>query len=235
MYSDQFDGLGIPKPFNNAQHTAVSVDGEYADWVHSPAAVECHKWIDLFNSEFKLEIGRPALRVCKLRGACGYYRRDHNELGIKNEIAIDTEHFYAGCESREAWLDVLDTIAHECLHFWEVAERLKQGRKEPSGNYHTVVFRRKAESLGLLIDERGVSLGIVPGSPFIRLLEEHQVDVSHIEPPAQLPSRTTARTKLKLWQCCCSPPVKLRIGQSDPPPPYCTGCNTLYVLQSPSG
>lgn len=218
---------------NDQIRIAVASTGSNGDWVHSPAAEECHKWIEVFNSRFKLEIGRPALRICKLRGACGYYQQSHNELGIKNEIAIDVNHFYDGVESQAAWLDVLDTLLHECLHFWEACERQRRGREEPSGNYHTVVFRKKAESLGLLVDKRGVSLGNVPDSPFMKLLEEFKVGVSNVKPPLNLPRKNAAKSKLKLWQCSCSPPVKIRIGRSSPPPLLCTGCNTLYQLQVP--
>lgn len=231
----------LPNPFrgklsvNDEIYAAIATDGECGDWQHSPAAGECHVWIERFNSQFKLEIGRPALRIAKLRGACGYFRYGHNDLGIKNEIAIDVRHFYGGVQSKGDWIDVLNTILHECLHFWEAAKRLKHGRKPPSGNYHTVVFRKKAESLGLLVDERGVSVGVIPNSPFLKLLDHYKVDTSYISPPEIQQFATVAATKLKLWECACNPPVKIRIGQTDPPPPLCTGCNTLYTLKPRAG
>lgn len=216
---------------NEAIHSAVVTDGECSDWKHSPAAAECHKWIERFNFRFKLEIGTPVLRIGKLRGRCGHFVYGHNDLGLKHEIAIDVRHFYRGVQSKQDWIDVLDTVLHECLHFFEYIERLKQGRKPPSGNYHTVVFRKKAESLGLLVDERGVSLGVIPNSPFTKLLDEYEVDTSSIQPPERPLRAAAAATKLRLWECHCNPPIKIRIGRTNPPPPLCTGCNTLYTLQ----
>ncbi|WP_160311479.1 SprT family zinc-dependent metalloprotease [Rhodopirellula islandica] len=171
---------------------------------------------------FNLKIGDPALCFLKLRGACGHYRLSRNGFGLNHEIAIDINHLNRGLQSPEGWIEVLRTLAHECIHHWE---HVQCGRNK-GGRYHTVVFRKKAEQMGLLVDERGYSLGIIPDSPFVALLEEYGVSVPQLAPILNTPAKT-APTKLKLWECKCALPFKLRIARSNPRV-RCEYCGRLF-------
>lgn len=193
------------------------------DWALADAAAVCQRWIDIFNFDLNLKIGSPALMIGRLRGRCGHFRFGHNSFGLKNEIAIDIRHLSAGLESRTAWIDVLDTLCHECLHYWEY---LHAGKKT-GGRYHTQVFRNKAESVGLLVDQNGISLGVEFNSPFTDLLKKHGVAVPEIGLPERCPD-STSPTRLKLWTCRCDRPYKLRIARPHPRI-RCDYCNSLFV------
>ena len=210
----------LSEPINAAlvQHQ-VSLE---AGWNLSTRIAELHTWAERMVLEFKLEIGRPALRVERLRRATlGHYCPGRNSFGLLDEIAIDHAHLAAG-----PWWQVLGTLAHELLHSWQT----RHG-KSGKGNYHNRQFRRRALDYGLVINSRGHTQFLSPPTAFFDLLKRHGVDVAAEEVPKlnlTAPLKNGPGSKLKLWVCAC--PVRVRVAI----PEFrarCVVCNTLFELQ----
>src|SRR5262249_49745415 len=128
-------------------------------WTYRELMEECHRWIGIFDDAFALRVPEISLGVDRLRSTCfGHFRRGHNAFGLKGEIVLNERHL-----RRPGW-QILGTLLHEMLHGWQQAHG-RPGRR----NHHNKEFRAKAESLGLLVDQRGYT-SYLPDSPFTRLL-----------------------------------------------------------------
>ena len=184
-------------------------------WDLAPIAQRLHEWAGRFISEFKLDIGVPALRIERLR-CLGYYDGAPNEFGLMHEIAIDKTHAL-----EDPLWSVLDSLLHECLHFWQEVHG-RPGRC----NYHNAEFRKKALELGLQIDQRGVGGAIGGDTAFWRLLSRYGIDQ-----PSDLtqPSRPTGPgSKLKLYECSCG--FKVRVARQGFRS-LCLNCNTEFIAK----
>ncbi len=170
------------------------------DWPFADGAARLHRWADLFNREFRLDLPVPAIAIARLRkGRNGQYRRGRNQLGLRHEIIIDEDHTRSSPTA-----EVLATLAHEMYHGWQEIH----GR--PSrGNHHNREFREKIKHIGIIVDQRGANLGYQRG-PFTRLLEREAIDISSLQMPDYtmlMPRSHSTRlgsSKLKLWTCGCT-------------------------------
>lgn len=116
---------------------------------------------------------------------------------------------------------VLGTLLHELLHGWQQANG-KPGRS----NYHNAQYRQKAQSLGLLVDEKGHT-NYEPESPFTQLLREYGVDLPAIElSVADTAPPTGGSSKLKKWTCGCT---NVRVAVADFHA-QCLRCGGLFCL-----
>lgn len=186
---------------------------EVADWEPQEWMSFLQTWAKKFNFEFKLEIPAVSLCIDRLRqNRLGHFRRGRNGFGLVGEIAINKLYLSESAthDPRDRW-QVLGTLLHELLHAWQEVHG-KPGKR----NYHNVEFRRKAATLGLLVDARGYT-EYIPDSPFFEKLEHGGIDfptreeLSKNQPVKQL----TGRSKLKKWSCRCTPPVNLRVAIVD--------------------
>lgn len=169
------------------------------EWSHRDLVVLLQKCSDLFIREFKLDVPGVVLRVDQLPRSCyGHFRRGHNGFGLKGEIAINSVYL----ADRELW-EVLGTLLHELLHVWQHAHG-----SPGSGKVHNAEFRRKAESLGLIIDARGVTLYAADG-PFQQLLRSHGLRVP--SEPRLARVRLRGQSKLKKWTCACGVNVRCAV------------------------
>lgn len=181
-----------PEPINDElkQH-ALGV----SDWAYARHVQVLHEWADRFNSRLELHVETPAIALDRLRGnVMGSYRRDRNSFGLHHEITVNTRHLQLPLA------ETLDTLLHELIHEWQLLHGYPG-----AGNYHNKQFRAKALSFGLLVDEWGRSLGVIPGA-FTQLLEEFGVDTTTLPPISEEPIRVRPRgeSKLKKWTCGCT-------------------------------
>jgi hypothetical protein len=181
-------------------YAALSEHQTAWDWEKQELFQELHRWAKLFADEFKLQIPQVAICVEPLnRRRYGHFRPGPNGFGLCSEIAINQRHL----GDRPFW-KTLGTLLHEELHAWQQVH----GRPGQN-NYHNKEFRRKAESLGLLIDSNGSTQYTNP-SPFEQLLHRHGITVPNMV-PVEVPRRHGS-SKLKLWRCRCT---NVRVAVSD--------------------
>jgi hypothetical protein len=191
-----------------------------ADWRYRSVLEDLHRWVHRFNSEFKLEIQTPVLAVDRTRHSrCyGHYRPGHNGMGLRSEITIADWHVLE-CASSTKWWEVLGTLLHEMLHAWQEFHGTAG-----LGNYHNREFQKKALSLGLIVDYRGVT-SYAPSSPFCDLLLNHGITVPEV-PVAPTHQSRRRPVKLHLWMCNCT---KVRVGRAHFNA-QCRECGQLFRL-----
>ncbi|QDT53026.1 SprT-like family protein [Caulifigura coniformis] len=176
---------------------------------------------DVFIEEFKLGPLDVALCVDRLpANRYGHFRHGWNGFGLRGEIALNTL-YMDGTRPFWKWLA---TLLHELLH----AHQEVHG-KPGKGNCHNREFREKAASIGLIIDEKGVTQ-YQAESPFMDLLKRLGVAV-RAEELIPEDGRKKGASKLKKWSCSC--PVNVRVGAKDFHA-KCLICNEQFVLQSSS-
>lgn len=173
---------------------------EENNWKYQEYIVDFHKWIKIFNFEFKLDLEDISLRVDYLsRRAYGTYREEHNGFGLRGEITMNSRYL-----DRDYW-KTLGTLLHELLHGWQ-----ERHGKSGKWNYHNKQFQRKANELGLIVDKKGVTTYHKEDkSPFLQLLKKHGVDtksVLDIDKPVTI---ERVKPKLRKWSCGCT---NVRVG-----------------------
>jgi len=185
------------------------------DWEYCDRAQWLDEWIGRFNNEFKLEIPTPALRIERQRRSrYGTYRYGRNGHGLADELTLNKLYL----DRPEA--EILSTLLHEMCHAWD-----KLYGKPGKNNYHAATFRRRMETFGIFVDERGRHTGTVPGR-FTELLERFDIDTTPLlerilaspEKPEDGARRRGIReaaergpgSKLQKWSCACTPPVNIR-------------------------
>jgi hypothetical protein len=162
-------------------------------WEYSALFSELHRWAEIFNTEFKLEIPEWSLCVERLRRTrLGQFRYGTNGLGLRGEITFNAIYL----ATREGW-EVLGTLLHELLHGWQQAHGMPGKR-----NYHNKEFRDNARTFGLIIDEHGITQ-YENESAFTRLLAQHGVYVPDL-PRVTLATRQAGSSKLKKHSCGCT-------------------------------
>ena len=190
------------------------------DWRYSSVVKTLHIWAERMILYFNVQSEIiPALKVEPLRKCRGHYRSGRNSFGLVDEIAIDLNHI-----SDPLW-QVLGTIAHEILHFWQ-----QHNGYPPSPNrrnFHNKQYRQKALDFGLIVDQCG-RMQYVPGiSPFLKLLKKYEVEVPDIlESSCGQPQK--CKSNLQLYRCSCG--VKVRVEQSQFNA-QCLDCGTLFMEQ----
>jgi len=180
-------------------------------WKYQEVMRELHLWSERFNLEFKLEVPEITIGVEVLRHRLGQFRYGHNGLGLRREILIDRRHVEDN-RHPEKWYEVLGTLLHEQLYAWQEAHG-RPGKR----NYHNREFCRKAADLGLIVAPNGYEqYEPDPDSPFLSLIEKHGVHIPLLPEPDRLAGhrKNPRRSKLKLWVCSCTPPVRVRVGRA---------------------
>jgi len=191
-------------------------------WVFQEVLKELHTWRDRFCIEFKLEIPECAIAIEWMpQRRLGHFRPGHNGFGLKGEIAFSQRHVMENL-APEKWWKVLGTLLHELLHGWQQIHG-----KPGKGNYHNIVFRKKAYTLGLIIDERGVTQ-YEQESLFIAFLKKHDITIPTIGPIHTVEKHPASKSKLRLWMCGC--PVRARVAVHNFNA-QCLSCNQVFELQ----
>ena len=180
------------KPINDSLKEFATA----TDWKYSEFVAWLHRWAGLLNDRLQLKLETPAIRVDRIRArAIGSYLNGHNGFGLEHEITFNTRYL-----NKHDPADCLDTLLHELIHEWQYLHGTPG-----KWNYHNKEFRDKARSFGLVIDERGRSIGVESG-PFTQLLEEFGVDTSTLPLPSDGPGRgrCLGNSKMKKWSCGCT-------------------------------
>lgn len=178
-------------------------------WQYQEVMPNLHLWVERFVFEFKLKISGVTIGVQALRHRDGQFRFGHNDFGLRREILLD-QHHVKECLCEEKYYDLAGTVLHELLHAWQEVHG-KPGKR----NYHNREFQRKAAELGLIVSPQGYQQYEPPGnSPFFALLDKYGVHVPSLSEPDRLLGhrKQAGNSKLKLWECGCQPPVKVRVG-----------------------
>jgi hypothetical protein len=185
-------------------------------WTFQELAKELHRWWDIFDFEFKLQIPKVPLRLERMRASRhGHFLCGHNEFGLQKEIAINTKYV-----SEQAMWRVLGTLFHEQLHLWQ-----NEYGRPGSGNYHNAQYRMKALGYGLVVDQGGCT-EYQPSSPFMDLLKRFGVNAPELPTPTP---RMAGSSKLKLWSCGCT---RVRVAVSDFQARCLRpGCGNRFVLK----
>jgi hypothetical protein len=188
------------------------------DWDFHKLTADLHVWVAQMILDFKLQTqGTPALMVERLRKHLGHYRIGRNGFGLNDEIALD-EHYVRV----SPYWEVLGTLAHEILHLWQHHSGNPPGLN--SHNYHNREFRRRAEELGLIVDQYGRTQYAPGDTPFMNLLRKYGVQAPAIPKP-HFPLRKKCSSTLNLYECLCG--VKVRVGRSRFNA-KCLDCNGLF-------
>jgi hypothetical protein len=200
-------------------------------WDLQDVITELHDWAETFRSLFCLNIPTVPLRLARLRWNClGHFNPGFNDFGLRYEIAIDIAHLTYRLETG-AWWEVLATLLHEQLHFWQ---QLNGKPPKPGpGNYHNVQYQGKAAALGLVVSSRGVNEDYLADGPFLQLLRDKGVRVPATA-TLERDRRPRARvgSKLKKWSCGCGRPVNVRVAVADFQA-MCLKCNRLFTPCNP--
>jgi hypothetical protein len=138
------------------------------DWEFASDSTALHRWAERMKFAFKLQVSRPALMFDRLRrGSRGRFRPDRNGFGLREEFGLNKDFL----EQAPKWA-VLGILLWLLLHAWQ-----ERHGKPGKGRYHNVQFRRKALSLGLLVDAQGRTRYLPGDTPFLRLLRKYGVQV----------------------------------------------------------
>ena len=166
----------------------------HEEWDHRAFIAELQRWAGLFNRAFDLGVPEVSLGIDRLRTQrLGHFCRGHNAFGLRGEIILNNRYLH---EVREPWR-VLGTLLHELLHGWQQAYG-----KSGKNNYHNKQFREKAQTYGLIVDDRGCTQ-YDSGGRFFALLREHGMELPELVVPAPV-IRERGESKLKKWSCGCT-------------------------------
>jgi hypothetical protein len=203
------------------------------DWTGSETFNVLHEWAVRLNVQFKLNVPQITLGIDRLRADTGaHFRFGHNAFGLKGEIVLNALYL-----DRPMWWQ-LGVLLHELLHGWQQAYGTVDFKHF---NYHNREFRLKALGLGLIVDRYG-GQEYWPGSPFVGLLRQFEVEVpdfsadedegdNHESAVGRVaspkPALRSGNSKLKKWTCGCTN-VRVAIGDFQA---QCLKCGRLFVQQ----
>jgi hypothetical protein len=177
------------------------------EWQYQDVIGEFQRWRGIFNSEFKLDLPPTAFRIGGAKSNCyGHFRPGPNDFGLAREIAFNERCLAERLVTGEFW-KALGTLLHELLHAWQH----KHGRPSP-WNHHNLEYRKKAESVGLLVSSRGITTGHIPDSLFFQLIARHGIATPSLATPAPRVVATHRGSKLKKWSCGCT---NVRVAVAD--------------------
>jgi hypothetical protein len=189
--SGSFDCCG--RDASVAIYTALAGHQVLEDWAGQESVAFLQAWAEKFVVEFKLDIPPITLRLDKLpANRYGQFRYGHNGLGLRREIAINALYL----TGQRSTYEILGTLLHELLHAWQEEHGIPGDR-----NHHNREFREKALTLGLIVDENGVT-SFAAESSFKEMLLDAAIsvpvgEVLHVGKPR-------GDSKLKKWSCGCT-------------------------------
>jgi len=167
------------------------------DWDLAPFVKEIHRWVEIFDLEFKLQITCPVIVIDKLRREVdGCFRLGRSGFGTKDTISINEIYL------NRDFVELLGTVLHEMIHEWQQY----YGKSSKSRWYHNKEYRNKAHECGLVVDEYGRDIDYT--HVFYDTLSKYGVNIPSL-PQKQDKFRRNG-SKLKKWSCSCRPPINIR-------------------------
>jgi hypothetical protein len=143
--------------------------GAPAQMPSTDLAARLNRWARRMSRAFKLGSGPPPpVDIRRLRrGVLGLYR--YRASGER--ILIDEVH-----AAKDEFWEVLGTLLHECTHWWHRYHRRPDDDEDHwTPQHHSIQFRAKALTFGLLIDSEGHTSYEAGLTPFTQLLLAHGV------------------------------------------------------------
>lgn len=179
------------------------------DFEHRDLARELHRWVGIFDREWKLELpSYPVLHFEPIRNAYATYAWFHGSIGTPDNITMNT----ALLDRPSAY--IIRTLGHELLHLWQQYH----GKPTSQRNHHNDEYVAKAKECGILIDATGCTSGHTEA--FAALIEKHGIDLPEfkpVEPGIVLPptggiepkvygtrGKNGGGSKMKKWTCGCT-------------------------------
>ena len=160
------------------------------EWGLSEMIIFLHLWKKRLNFEFKLELNNIVLNISPVSSRInGQYTYKHNGFGFLGTVTINQKII------NHPLCQILGVLLHELLHGWQELYG-KPGKR----NYHNREYVKKAEKLGLLVDEKGY-MTYSSTSVFLDLLKLHGIDIDNIS-DVEEPKKGTS--KMKKWSCGCT-------------------------------
>jgi hypothetical protein len=208
--------VSVPMTFSHSEPVAQALrDHQTAlsDWIYAPLARELHRWVEIFNIEFKLNLhSYPVIQFAPIRNAYATYAWFRGEVGTKDNITFNTHEL-----TRDPAL-MLRTLCHELLHLWQHCHG------KPSGsNYHNAEFREKAVQCGLIVDPRGCTCGHT--DLFTNMLAKYDIHLAPLAAEMRLYGADKHEQKMKKWRCHCTTVRCATQLQAT-----CLNCNHPFVL-----
>lgn len=162
------------------------------DWNYTSLASELHRWVGIFDFEFKLKLpSYPVLAFAPLRNAYATYAWFRGEVGTKDNITFNTHTL-----GRDPAL-ILRTLCHELLHLYQ-----HYHGKPSRSNYHNRQYREFALVCGLIVDPRGCTSGHT--EVFTQVLAKYGIFLEPLEAEMRLWGSGTREQKMKKWRCQCT-------------------------------
>jgi hypothetical protein len=183
-------------------HQTTSDEAEFpigGNWQYRDLSRWLRSWTAHFIDAFGLDITLPTVSVDRLRATTLGRFRTVDGYGLHDTIEINAKHL------SEEPSEILITLVIELLHFWQE----RHGDGAGKNGYHDVEFRRKARTMGLMLDERG-RLREPPDHPFASLLRAQGIQI-----PEGIgePRGSRGSSKLKLWKCPCAVHIRFSAGE----------------------
>jgi hypothetical protein len=161
-----------------------------SDWEYAPLARELHRWVEIFDVEFKLNMpSYPIIHFAPLRNAYANYKWFRAEVGTKDNITFNTHEL-----NRD---ELLSTLLHELLHLWQHYWGIPS-----TSNYHNAEFRAKALTCGLIVDPRGCHSGHT--EVFTAVLAKYGINLAPLGAQVRLYGANKREQKMKKWRCHCT-------------------------------
>ena len=152
-----------------------------SDWPCAQLVCRLHDRTERFTFEFKLDVAVPIIQVEAIPfRTLATYRRGRNGFALRAEITINARYVNRPLSR------LLSTLLHELLHQWQEVHGRPSKR-----NHHNNEFRKKASSLGLVVNARGET-HITPG-PFTDRLQRYGLDAVASEATRVKPSLIALR------------------------------------------
>ena len=162
------------------------------NWEYSERAQELYRYFDLFNRRFfsgQLPIPVISFRPGRV-SSLGWYRLGRNEVGIKDQINLNTRHL--GLPRYVT----LGTLLHEMAHEWQ-----DYFGEHGTGYYHNKQFQAKTREFGIPSDSAGRTIEIT--DPFVEFCKRHGVDFSEEGDSFKPFKRPRGRSNLSKYNCDC--------------------------------
>lgn len=187
-----------------------------------PALEECEDFIDFLNKKFNLNLPPNYLITINKtkKSTLGFFMpKEHSERYTNttqdlNNINLNTLHLKTSSP--------YECLAHELAHFLNYIEKIKDCT---SNQYHNKHFKKKAESLFLLVEKTNKGYSQTTGTEeFKELLKEFNPNTNAFNIFQNQKKKKKVGSRLKLYVCSCGVKVRCAINLNA----LCLDCNSEF-------
>ncbi len=193
----------MAEPFRLGEDAAFAIrelqTSDATVWEHQRLAQILYPIGDRLMSDFALRIPQPVILFKELprRTVATYGLVRERSLGTQSTITFNTRYLSRPLE------DILATWFHELRHCWDQW----QNDRHSGGWYHSKAWRDKLEEVGIIADERGQHLEVLPRfHKYLRQLGLRAVAPDY-PPGALIAARPARQRSMPKWVCRCPKPT----------------------------